>query len=572
MNELAFVLLRRIRSPLIVLVCVYSVSIIGFVLIPGMDKQGRPWHMDFFHSFYFVSFMGSTIGFGEIPYPFTDAQRLWTTFTIYGTVIAWLYAIGSLLALIQDSAFRTLASEYNFRRTVQRIKEPFYIICGYGGTGKVLVRAFAESGIRCVVVDSDRERISMLAVENLLLPVPGLCGDVAKPDNLLMAGLSKPRCLGVITVTDDDEVNLKVALTSKLLNPRLSATVRSESRDIEDNLSLFGPADIINPYDTFAVRLALALHAPSIYVLFEWLTGVPHERLSRPLFPPHGRWVLCGYGRFGKAVYDQLVGEGVEAIIVESQPGRTDAPPDSLVGVGIEKTILKQCNIREATGIVAGTDDDIKNLSIIEAARQVNPRLFTVARQNLTTNDAVFKAARIDLVMRRGSVIAHKIFAVSTTPLLADFLQLARQQTNDWGAALVDRIAMALVQEIPSKWVTTVDEEHTPALSAGMLAGDTLTLGELGRDPRNREQRLPVVPLLIKRGKERILLPADSLPLETQDQILYCGREGSEAQMEWMLKNHNVYHYLHHGDEHYSGLLARWLSAGKRATRESKPM
>ena len=51
--------------PLLVLIGVYSVSILGLVLIPGQDDQGMPWRMNFFHAFYFVSFMGSTIGFGS---------------------------------------------------------------------------------------------------------------------------------------------------------------------------------------------------------------------------------------------------------------------------------------------------------------------------------------------------------------------------------------------------------------------------------------------------------------------------------------------------------------------------
>ena len=101
MNNIFYMLLRRLRAPLILLICAYTVSILGFVLIPGMDDQGQPWRMDFFHAFYFVSFMGSTIGFGEIPYPFTDAQRMWAIVAIYSTVIAWLYGIGTTLAIIQ---------------------------------------------------------------------------------------------------------------------------------------------------------------------------------------------------------------------------------------------------------------------------------------------------------------------------------------------------------------------------------------------------------------------------------------------------------------------------------------
>ncbi|MDX2422862.1 MAG: ion channel, partial [Amphritea sp.] len=98
MNDIFYLMLRRLRHPLITLIVVYSVSILGFVMIPGQDDQGNVWPMDFFHAIYFVSFMGSTIGFGEIPYAFTSGQRAWTLVTIYGTVIAWLYCIGSLLA------------------------------------------------------------------------------------------------------------------------------------------------------------------------------------------------------------------------------------------------------------------------------------------------------------------------------------------------------------------------------------------------------------------------------------------------------------------------------------------
>ena len=38
---------------------------------------------------------------------FTDAQRFWAIVAIYGTVISWLYGIGTMLAIIQDHAFST---------------------------------------------------------------------------------------------------------------------------------------------------------------------------------------------------------------------------------------------------------------------------------------------------------------------------------------------------------------------------------------------------------------------------------------------------------------------------------
>ncbi|RRQ20972.1 ion channel [Thiohalobacter thiocyanaticus] len=83
MQEIIFLVFRRMRRPLIAIITAYAVSVLGFTLIPGRDDAGNVWHMDFFHAFYFVSYMGSTIGFGEIPYPFTTAQRAWATLTIY---------------------------------------------------------------------------------------------------------------------------------------------------------------------------------------------------------------------------------------------------------------------------------------------------------------------------------------------------------------------------------------------------------------------------------------------------------------------------------------------------------
>src|SRR3712207_8254272 len=83
------------RAPLIVLIGIFSVSVLGLTLIPGQDAEGRPWDMGFFDAIYVMSYTATTIGFGEIPYPFTYNQRMWVTISIYLTVVGWAYAIGS---------------------------------------------------------------------------------------------------------------------------------------------------------------------------------------------------------------------------------------------------------------------------------------------------------------------------------------------------------------------------------------------------------------------------------------------------------------------------------------------
>ena len=111
--------------------------------------------MGFFDAFYFMSYTATTIGFGELPYPFTYSQRMWVTISIYLTVIGWAYAIGSLLALLQDRAFRSALALQHFSRKVSRLREPFVLVAGYGRTGELLGHSLDALGRRIVVVDKD---------------------------------------------------------------------------------------------------------------------------------------------------------------------------------------------------------------------------------------------------------------------------------------------------------------------------------------------------------------------------------------------------------------------------------
>ncbi len=300
-----FLFLRRMRRPLITLLLTYSISILGLVLIPGQDAQGNIWHMDFFHAFYFVSYMSTTIGFGEIPYAFNDAQRLWVTISMYASVIAWLYAIGTILTLIQNRNFQHALAKYKLIRQIRKLREPFYLICGYGETGSGLARALTDMGHHVVVVEIDSFRSNMVMLDNLRDDVPALNGDAQKPVHLQDAGLQNPLCQAVVAVTNDNEVNLKIAITSKLLHPDINVICRADSHDIEKNMASFDTNYIVDPFDTFAAYLATSFQAPCLYLLHAWLfSSSDEDNPEDPIYPPiKHHWIVCGFGRFGKAVY-----------------------------------------------------------------------------------------------------------------------------------------------------------------------------------------------------------------------------------------------------------------------------
>jgi len=561
-HNLLYLLLRRMRLPLIVIILAYAISILGLVLIPGMDDQGNPWRMSFFHAFYFVSFMGSTIGFGEIPYPFTDPQRVWTTVAMYLTVISWLYAIGSLFSLLQDPAFRRMVAFTAFTRVINQLREPFYLICGMGDAGHLVIRELAAHNIRSVIIDRDENKIQSLRLEELPTPVPGICADVTDTSKLRAAGLLKPECQGVIALTGNDHTNMTVAIISKLLVPELPVICRSETHDSEANIASFGTDYIINPFDAFASRFAMMFQSPSMYLVYEWMTSMHEAPLSEFAAPPRGTWVLCGYGRFGKAVREALSFKGIQTVIIEADIARTGAPEGVIEGRGTEAFTLYEAGIEQAVGIIAGTDNDANNLSIIMTAMELNEDLFTVGRQNLSTNDTLFAAAGIDIIMQTGRLTGRRVVDLITTPLLGNFLRMARDQTEDWANVLVSRVVGVLTDRPPESWVITISTEQTPAVVELLNGGASISLGDLLKDPRDHTAPLPCIAVFIKQAdNNEVLLPGDDMPLQIGDQLLLCGQPSAETHMRWSARSLHALDYINLGYDAPSGSLWRWIDA-----------
>jgi len=559
MPSTLFLILRRMRAPLIFLIVSYAVSILGMTLIPGVDANGRPAPpMDFFHAFYFISYTATTIGFGEIPTAFSDAQRAWTLFAIYLTVIVWLYSIGAIFALLQDPALQRAIRGNRFAAQVKHLRQPFYLITGCGETGALLMHALDSRNQQAVVLDIDPERIAELELGQYHLDIPALTADARYPENLVAAGLHHPLCAGVITLTNDDQVNLSVAVTTKLLRPDLPILCRADSLDTAANMASFGIEEVVNAFEVFGEHLAVAINNPGHHLLYQWLTGVPGERLAMPMEPPRGKWIVCGYGRFGKAVSRHLDKEGNELVVVDEHPAAGHA--HSVIGLGTEAHTLLEAGIEQAVGIVAGTNDDINNLSIAMTARQLKPELFTVLRQNRHANAALFQRFDANATMQSSSIVAHEFLSLLTTPLLSRFFNLALQQGDAWADVTLSRIAAVVGDTVPEVWDLELSQAKTPAVWQALRDRATVRLGDLMRTPSNRHEVLAGIPLLLKRGRDEVLVPDNDTPLQDGDRLLFCGEAQARRQQLLGLHDYNMLNYLLTGNEAPGGLIWRRLA------------
>jgi voltage-gated potassium channel len=561
-SETIFLVMRRMRAPLIVLIVIFAIGTLGLTLIPGVDAQGRPWRMGFFDAFYFMSYTASTIGFGELPYPFTYNQRMWVTISIYLTVVGWAYAIGSLLALLQERSFRQALALQHFTRKVGRLREPFLLIVGYGRTGELLARSLDALGRRFVVIDRDEGRIDDLFLDSYHADVPGLAADAHDPGHLAVAGLDHPCCEGVLALTDDDEANLAVTQTAALLRPDLPVISRAVSPTTAERMRAFGTPTVVNPFDRFGDHLRIALRAPASYQLMTWLESGPGAPLPERGSPPrHGHWVMCGYGRFGQEVTADLLAEGLDVSVVEPRDV-TEHHPGAIVGFGYEPDVLAKAGIDRAVGFVAGTDNDTTNLSLVAAARRANPSLFVAARQNKAASAPLFATVEVDSLLVPADVVAHEVYAQLSTPLMWRFLQEVPRRDDAWAAGVVDRLMALCGEHLQSVWKVRLTADEAPALQKWLSTSGAggACLGDLLHSPDDRAERLHAVTLLVARGGETVVAPPDDFNLASGDELLLVGWPSARRLLDSTLLIDATAEYVLNGRHVPSSWVWRTLS------------
>jgi len=558
-ESLLFLFLRRMRVPLVVLITAYAIATVGFTLMPGVDDQGQPWRMSLFEAFYVVSYTGSTIGFGEVPYDFSPAQRLWTVVSIYLTVIAWLFSIGSIISLLQDPVYSRAMRRARLARGIRSLSQPFYLVCGYGDTGRMLVRALAGAGYPVVVIERNPDKIETLEVEDHGASVTAFAMDARLPDNLVQAGLRNRWCAGVIAVTGDDRTNLRIAITARLLNHSATVHARANTTEVADNLRSFETDYVVNPVDEFARRMELALERTDLFRLYHWMFSGPYARpvQVRPL--PSGRWIVCGFTDVGRAIYELLERQGMDLALIDPEPDAAGRPAGTVSGIGSQSATLHQAGIEDAVGLVAATANDADNLSILMTARQINGDVFLAALENGFSMHPLYQAAECDLIAQPGVVVAGAMLGRIRSALIEPFIDQLLAQDNQFARDLLARLLRHQSDAPPEFAAGRSSAKRAPALVRAIESGQKVCVHHLLTDPSRSDRRLPLELVLLRREGEDLLCPDPDTCLEVGDRILMAGRAGAAHWVGTLLESDVAMEYVLTGQRRPQGTVWRWL-------------
>ena len=94
------------------------------------------------------------------------------------------------------------------------------------------------------------------------------------------------------------------------------------------------------------------------------------------------------------------------------------------------------------------------------------------------------------------------------------------------------------------------------------MAVAPVRLGDLLGSPFARDRRLPLVPLMVNRGADNLLMPPEDLLLEPGDVLLAAGGKGARRGWDATFAQADSLDYVLPGQTPPSAWWTRWLRAG----------
>jgi len=215
--------------------------------------------------------------------------------------------------------------------------------------------------------------------------------------------------------------------------------------------------------------------------------------------------IVCGFGRLGHVVAEEVARNGVPLLIIENDPAREPELRESsypyLIGSAVADDVLLRAGIQRARAIVVGTGSDSDNVFITLSARELNPSLRIHARGESDTALRRLEQAGAHQAVSAYHMGGRRLANAILRPAVVDFLEIAHPRYGE-----------------------EVDLEEVRIAPGCVLAGQSV---------RQLEQRAPRFRVVgLKRGEARIeLVPDESTQVFSGDLLVAIGDRESLARI-----------------------------------------
>jgi len=138
--------------------------------------------------------------------------------------------------------------------------------------------------------------------------------------------------------------------------------------------------------------------------------------------------ILCGYGRIGREIAEQLTREGVTLLVVENDPDRINEAQERgltvLQGDATLDETLQEAGILHCRALVAALPSNAANLYVVLSARGLAPRARLIARADSAEAEGKLRLAGADQVVSPYVAGGRTMAATALRPLAVTFMEL----------------------------------------------------------------------------------------------------------------------------------------------------
>ncbi len=155
------------------------------------------------------------------------------------------------------------------------------------------------------------------------------------------------------------------------------------------------------------------------------------RRMSQEIDRLTGHVIVCGFGRIGESIADELQSEGKQVVILETNADvQKEAASRGVlcrVGDATDENVLRDVGIDRANALVSALPSDAENVFVTLTARDLNKGLQIIARAEMPSTERKLLQAGANQVVMPTLVGARLMSRMITRPTTADLFDLVSQ-------------------------------------------------------------------------------------------------------------------------------------------------
>jgi voltage-gated potassium channel len=153
--------------------------------------------------------------------------------------------------------------------------------------------------------------------------------------------------------------------------------------------------------------------------------------MDREISKLSGHTIVCGWGRVGRAVAEDLVEAGHDVVVVDLDPERLENVPfPTVVGDATLDSTLRRAGLEHAGALIAALEGDAENLFVTLSARAIMPDLFIVARARQDESVPKLANAGADRVVNPQELGAARMASFVARPHVAEFVDVVMHERS----------------------------------------------------------------------------------------------------------------------------------------------